>query len=487
MNLKALQLRLAELKNKQKSDVAKLETVDAAAQDALLTEMEADQAEMEKVTKSIATVTAAMANNEEGDSTKAAGASNGAPALGIEGGQSLKSLASAGRWSELKNVTGDRAEIVAFSAGLWFAAKFMKNEKASETLKSLSAKFTDQEIQDAAMVEGVDTDGGFLVPKEISIQIERRAARQSVFYRDAKVEPMRGDKKSVITNDGRLKFFYTGELQPGPISKMGFSVTEMSTEKLLGFVAISSELNEDAYTDLGDLVIGEFAAALQDIIDATGFFGDGTAKFGNFKGIIKSVLDLNGTPANIGSVFVKDVAANKGWADITRADLQDVIANIEPKYARNGDSDLTIYTSLEFYNKVISRIINEGQYSVNDVQDGTVRTGRRFEGLRVEILPTFELVLDDDNVTTVGFPKAYANGQVPFIVANLAKTSIYGNRTGLTIDKSLEALYTLDGVMYRARKRHSIKHVPASLGVASATEGLRKKGGVSLLYVKNAA
>lgn len=482
MNLKALQLRLAELKNKQKKSMESLDSLtDAAAQDALLTEMEADQAEIEKVTKSIATLTAASAN-DEGDNTKAAGAGVGAPALGVEGQESFKSIAVAAKSSELKNYSGERADERAYLTGLWFAGTVMGKSWAKQKLADLAAKFTDAQIQATNQNETVDADGGYLVPKQIAVEIDRVAARQSIYQRDARTINMTTNETEVITNDHGLKMAFVDELQAGPLSKLKFGKYSMEAKKLLGFVAVSSEFNEDTTTDLGDLMTGEFGAAKADISDATGFFADGSATFKGLIGLIPAILGLNGTPDNIGSVLVKAVAANKGWDDITRADMVALANRVAAKYRRGGNEGLKWYTTQEFYLSVMVRIIEQGVFTIGDIQRGTAVNGTQFLGFPVEFIPTFEA----PDFNTYGLPTTYATGQVPVLFGNLSKVSVYGNRKDLTIAKSTEALFHLDGILYRARTRFAVKQIPDALGVANATAGLRKQGAIAALYVKNA-
>ena len=133
------------------------------------------------------------------------------------------------------------------------------------------------EVRDA-LEEGVDSEGGYLVPEEFEHTLVQALEEENVFRRLAHViRTSSGDRKiPVVTSKGTAS--WVDEEGAIPESDDAFGQTSISAYKLATLVKISEELLGDAAFDMSAYIAKEIARRLGAAEEAAFFGGDGSGK-----------------------------------------------------------------------------------------------------------------------------------------------------------------------------------------------------------------
>lgn len=304
------------------------------------------------------------------------------------------------------------------------------------------------------MAEGVNAKGGYLVPEEFGNDLIDLVLSYGVFRRNANVVQMTSDTRSDPRFvDGPIVYF-VNESQTIPESSLTMDRINLVAKKLGVLVPYSSELNEDAIVDIGNMIADKTARAFAKREDECGFFGDGTSYYGGMFGVIPSLLALNGTIANIAGI---KVGSGNLYSELVIQDFADSLA-LMPDYEGASDDRMKWYMNKGFYYNVAMKLMlaapgNVGSY----YQD---RAEARLLGYPVEFV----------NV----FPKTEANSQVVALFGDLAATATMGVRREFTFVESTEYRFAQDDIVAKATERFGIN--VHSVGNASATAADRLAG-----------
>lgn len=366
----------------------------------------------------------------------------------------VKSLARSSRVGHLKHltrITGFKEEEAgewAYKFARWFLATIGGREADAEFVKSLG-------IEIKAQQETINTAGGFLVPHEFGTRLIDLREEYGVFRSLAYTEPMKSETKSVPRRLQGVIAYFRGEGQAAIESAMSGDRVGLVAKKIFALVVRSSEVDEDALTNFGDVLAGEIAFAFAQKEDECGFNGDGTGTFGGIVGLRYRLKNLDATRANIAGLVV---AAGNAWGEITLPNLSAVKGRLPGYVYRRGAPKW--HTSQSFWATVMEPLaLAAGGTTAAEVQRGT---DKMFLGYPVEI--------------TEVYPHAEANDDIPVTFGDIGLSSTFGDRRQMTLAVSTDYKFAEDEIAIRGTARFDI--VNHDLGNADATPANRVPGPV---------
>jgi HK97 family phage major capsid protein len=204
----------------------------------------------------------------------------------------MKIPAKAKNHGPLRAYQGADADKAAFTAGHVILAALGKDTSAQWCRNyglSVSGSMSSQE----------NSKGGFIVPDEMQSTLIRLRETRGVFPQFANRVPMGADIIRIPRLLADVTAYWTGEKQAITESDATIGSAELMARKLAGLVKVSSELDEDAIIDVGDMITESMAYAMADKIDEAAFNGDGTSTYGGVLGL-KNALSANAIQDAIG-------------------------------------------------------------------------------------------------------------------------------------------------------------------------------------------
>src|SRR5690606_32423353 len=115
--------------------------------------------------------------------------------------------------------------------------------------------------------------------------IIRLREERGVFPRFANSVPMGSDIINVPRLLSDVTAYWVGEEEEITNSDAGIGNAELMARKLASLTRVSSELDEDAIIDVGDMITASMAYAQADKIDQAAFNGDGSSAYGGVFGL----------------------------------------------------------------------------------------------------------------------------------------------------------------------------------------------------------
>lgn len=197
---------------------------------------------------------------------------------------SMKIPAKAKSHGPLMAYKGPDAEKHAYIAGQVILAGMFGSEAAQ--------RFCQQNgLQVNGLMSSTDNSkGGFIVPEEMSQTLIRLREERGIFPQFANRVPMGADIIRIPRLLSDVTAYWTGEGAEITASDAVLGEAELMARKLSALTKVSSELDEDAVIDIGDMITQSMAYAMADKIDEAGFNGDGTSTYGGVLGL-KNALD----------------------------------------------------------------------------------------------------------------------------------------------------------------------------------------------------
>lgn len=283
-----------------------------------------------------------------------------------------------------------------------------------------------------AHTETVNSAGGFLVPEEFEAEIVTLREQFGVFRQNARIVPMNRDTKWMPRRTGGLTAYWVGETAAGTESTQSFDRIQLVARKLMVLTTVSTELDEDAITNMGDDAANEIAYEFSKREDQAGFNGDGTSSYGGIVGLTNAV----------GSAGVAD--SGLGTNDLstaTMAMIAKMFAKL-PNWAMSGNVKLYCHKSI--YHELFERLaMTSGGVTGAEIAAGYQP---RFFGYPVVI----SQVLPSSATTTDGTVLAY--------FGDLSAGCYLGDRREVTIKVSDSALnaFEQDEVALKGTQRLDI-------------------------------
>lgn len=277
--------------------------------------------------------------------------------------------AKAKNQGRLKAFRGEDAERHAFIAGQACLAGIYNQPRAVEFCRNHGLVRND-------MLEGQGQKGGFLVPDEMQSAIVRLREERGVFEQFARVVPMGSDNIFVPREINDVTAYWVGEGDEITASDSDLGAAELTAKKLGALVKVSSELDEDAIVEIGDMITRQVAYAQADKIDEAGFNGDGTSTYGGVTGL-KTALDSNA---------IQDAASgNTGAKTLDLADFEDAVGLL-PQYP---GMTAAWYVHSAVYFASMGRLMNAaGGNTTENLGDGPVRQFLGYPVRFTQVLPS---------------------------------------------------------------------------------------------------
>jgi len=229
------------------------------------------------------------------------------------------------RHTRLTAYKGEHAEKAAYIAGQFILATLGRHEPSANWCRShgIDTQFR------GAMSGNSNSLGGYLVPIEMEQSIIDLRQLYGVFRREARVEPMASDTKTVPVRSTGLTAYFSGDNVALTESEKTWSQVSLIAKKVHAMTRYSSELSEDSVIDLANDLTQEIAHAFSLKEDQCGFLGDGTSTYGGIVGLLSALLA--GSTVDAGS-------GNTGFETLDLTDFEKCIGKlpefpgIDPKW-----------------------------------------------------------------------------------------------------------------------------------------------------------
>ena len=204
-----------------------------------------------------------------------------------------------------------------------------------------------KDVADPIMQEGVDEDGGYLVPEEFRPTVLRLIELYGVGRRGATIIPMASSTMRIPALTDSVEVFWLGENKTFTQSKATFHMVELVAKKLCCLIPLTGELLQDSSIPLANLLANLLAEAVAAEEDRVIFAGD-TGAGDPFDGILSVA----------GTVVVTMDGGETAFTDLNYDHLIKMPSRL-PKSARNGSSFYLHSTILELVSFLKD---NEGRY-----------------------------------------------------------------------------------------------------------------------------
>jgi HK97 family phage major capsid protein len=340
-------------------------------------------------------------------------------------------------YGRLKNLKDKKS---AYRFGTWCLAA-MGHRKSAEWCKANGLILT------KGHAEGINSQGGFLVPDEFENELITLREQYGVARRECRIFPMSSDTKRIPKRTATLTAYFVGEAAAGTESQQTFDAITLVAKKLMALTTISNELNEDNVVGLGDDVAGEIAYAFANKEDECLFNGDGTSTYGGVVGLAQSLTNT--------TYQISDASA--AFASFTIASISAALAKL-PAWSFQREN-VKFYCSKSFYHQVLERLA---------MTAGGVTSAEVAAGLRE---PRF-----------FGYPVVYSqvvssvdeDGKAVCYVGDMAQAVYFGDRRQQAVSFSDSALnaFEQDEIAVRGTERFDI--VCANVGGAAASGAMIK-------------
>lgn len=173
-----------------------------------------------------------------------------------------------------------------------------KEEKIVQFFKALVYSHSDPNSQSVlrALVEGTDSEGGYLVPEELRAEVFRVLPDISVMRRVARIIPMSTDTLKLNTLTARPTAYWTAEYASKSTTSAEFGQVSLTPNDLVCLLPISEQLLADANINMVQFITELFAEAIAAEEDKAFFTGSGS---GQPKGINQETISSLAVGTNL--------------------------------------------------------------------------------------------------------------------------------------------------------------------------------------------
>lgn len=359
--------------------------------------------------------------------------------------------AVARRHAPLKAFSGPTAEEDAYASGRWLLATFGKHDESDEWCQQHGIETRQSR---GGMVTTDNTLGGYTIPTPMEISIIALREQYGVFRRNARIEPMTGDLKTVSRPIGGMTAEFVGEGESPTESNSKWKAVELVCRKLMALARMSKELNVDSVVSIADQVARDVAHAFALKEDQCGFLGDGTSTYGGITGLINKLA--------AGS-FVTAASGNTAFSTLDLTDFESMVGKL-PDYAeRNGN--VKWYISKAGFAASMMRLMDAaGGNTSQNIGNGPPM--KMFLGYPVEIVQVMNNTLTAQTSTS---------GLVYF--GDLSMAATLADRQGMSLETSSEVYFTTDEIALKGTERVGINiHEAGTASEPGPIVGLKTPG-----------
>lgn len=288
------------------------------------------------------------------------------------------------RYGSLKAFKGQNAERDAFRSGMFLLATMSPNQEVRD---QASRWCRDNGM--LAQTGSTMTQGGILVPDELSSAIIDLREQYGVFRQNVRVVPMGSDTMIIPRRTSGVTAYFVSDGVATTESEKAWDGVTLNAKELAALVRYSLTLAEDALISIADDLAQEIGYAFALKEDQCGFIGDGTSTYGGIVGLQNKINDAqhgNNYTTNGGTSggIVVAAAGHTAFSTLTLGDFENVVGYL-PQFAApnakwyfsrpgfaasaqrlmdsssgNNNQDLARGSSLMFlgYPVVISQVLN---------------------------------------------------------------------------------------------------------------------------------
>jgi HK97 family phage major capsid protein len=357
------------------------------------------------------------------------------------------------RYSVLRNCKSDKE---AYGFGCVFLAAIandmpQKVKNPDGATKALEwAKTNGLLLEKAALNEGTNTVGGYLVNDQFSNRMVDLREQYGVGRGLMHSEPMTSDTLSFNRRTAGLTVYPLGESTSITESGLTFDRVGLVAKKWGTYTLISSELNEDSMIALGDRLAGEIAYAFASNEDDCIFNGDGGTTYQGIQGIRPALKTINGVDEGGGLIL----QTGNDFAAITLADFHRLIGAL-PQFADTANCKFVCHRT--FWSQVMCKLAYAA--GGNDKTDVAGGQGKTFLGYPV--------------VISQKYPSTDTASVVYLTFGDHSLAGTFGNRRSTTIAFSVDFKFQTDEIAVRSTTRwDAVWHDLGSATVAGPVVGL---------------
>lgn len=332
------------------------------------------------------------------------------------------------RVTRLQSFTGPDAERNAYGFGVWFAG-IAGQSWAVQRCSEMGIRL------ERAQSEGVNADGGFLVPEQFLPDIIRLVDENGVARRSARVVPMTRDTVVQPRRTSGLTAYFPGEGTAGTESDANYDQIRLTARTAVILDRWSNELGQDSIISMGDELATECMLTFVLLEDNCMFIGDGTGStYGGIVGLAANYASVHGVVATVG----QSLAADNVLSGLTVAELHDCVGKV-PLYA---EANAKWYMSKWVWSEGFERLAMAlGGNTGMNIAAGIPRS---FMGYPVELVGVM--------------PKTDTNSQVLAYFGDMRKAVSFGDRQQMTVAVSDSAsdVFEKNQLMIRATERFDV-------------------------------
>lgn len=311
-------------------------------------------------------------------------------------------------------------------AGQWILSAIYDNDKSKEWCKQNGVALTKQART------SIDSEGGFLVPVELSTAILDIRDRYGAFRRRARIVPMARDNTTIPRRTGGTVAYFAS----GSPSGFGLDQVQLVAKKIFAMVPLSSELEDDAVADMVDFVANEFGVAFAAQEDDCAFNGDGTSAYGSMRGLASYVLDGQHNKAKYTAT-----SGHNTFSSLDNSDVTGLMGSVRASAMPNA----AWFSSVTGYANTICRLASVAGGLETRTEDGISTPFY----LGFPVIMTQKLPL----VTTT------LSGKIMLAFGDMYSAGLLGQRSGITLARSEDRYLDQDQIAVRGVERvHTVIH-----------------------------
>lgn len=332
------------------------------------------------------------------------------------------------RYSRLRGFeNADDAEI----CGHWIRGHLLGRED--------SRRWYHENVEERALSSTDNSKGGVFIPETFASTVIRLVDEYSAIPQQANVIPMASDTLYVPRRTGGNTAYFVADNSETTASDMATDNVMLSAKDCRVASRVPNSLIEDSVVDLAGLVAQEFALALSQKIDDSGFAGTGTSEFGGIRGIQWKFENETLTAGTNDS-------GESSLSAVTIDDFAETIGKL-PSYARAGAG---WYVTPQVYSTcMLPLMLSAGGVSAAELSAGA--SEQRFMG--------YPVYFNNSMRTSV------SNGQVICLFGQMRLSTHYGLRRDITVRASTDRYIEFDQTYFQATCRFDV--VTSDVGDAS--------------------
>ena len=343
----------------------------------------------------------------------------------------------------LRSFRGPTARKDAYYAGKWVQATILDDAEAKQWCR-------DHSVEMRVQTEGINADGGFVVPTTMETTIINLREEYGSARRNARIVPMTSDHTVIPRRASGVDAYFVGETDAITESDMGWNQVELTAKELGALTRISASLNEDGIISMADTLANEMSLAFATKEDLCAIDGTGLATHGGMIGIRTKMID----GLHVGSWY-EAVAAGDEWSELEDADLLNVMGCL-PLYARRGAKwHCSPVAKVAVFDRLI---MAAGGATMTERGDGLRTT--KYMGYPIEewqAMPSVDA-------------GAVLNATIMLFFGDYSMAASLGSRRGITIAKSVDRYFEYNQIAIRATERFCINNHDVG-GLLAANRG----------------